>query len=686
MPPTAQRDVLAVDLVVNDLDNQKIDKFVANLKGADQTINSLGSKASLTQFNAQLATADAKALDLRRSIDSAIIAAEKTKTPIWTGFATGAKLAQAQSQKLHQELKDIRAIAAGTTNPVLFAQLQAQAKATEAQLDKLETKFRRVAEGRAASAARAGTGAGGFNGRGVLNAASGLGIPGAFEASAGLEAATAAGLSTAALATLAAGAVAIFAAKKITDGIRENAEKHLALEEKLSFIYSQQGLKLAEQKKIAEEFNQVRALAAKERGTDERVANALTAGGGRLKILRDELISANELARKYAAINEAHSGKKIDDATAAEISANEKRILQLDALIEKSAKTGFTPEDSERNAKFFADAKARNDKIIEDFKKAKEKTDELAKSSKDLFGELFAKAGENNPFVKVFDDATKAIERTTIGTATLTDELKKQAQEMTATANANALFSARLDSRLEASNLRSDATRFREGGGATAAAKAADDFLNASIARYRREEAQGLFRNPSNLNRFASGISAGRRLSFFDERRANDEANGLFRNPQIEEDNRRRLALAAEREPLDGSASARDRFERQLSVIRGLRPENEEQRAEAERKIIELGRSLDPTTLGDNENAAIAQALENQAVRVEQSEATAKAERVEAAKVNSNIDKNIADLLKIAQSEGLTGVIRIINDAEDQAKVSLGKRPTEGDMAGRMEP
>lgn len=313
------------------------------------------------------------------------------------------------------------------------------------------------------------------------------------------------------------------------------------------------------------------------------------------------------------------------------------------------------------------------DAILAQINAGRARVNELGKSTDALFANLFAKRGASNPFVEVFSEADKAIESTRLATAGLRADLRATADQLVNTINANALFSARLETRLQAVDLRGDAANFRNTRQSDTAA--ADKFANDAMSRFRRDLATGLFKNPENLAAFRSGTSNAVGLDLFNFQRQLEQSGGLFRNPEFDEQTRRRLSAA---DPTN--TTVQDRLDKQLAVIRDLNPSNDIQRAEADRKIIALTQGLDPNTLTDRERNAAAAARENEATRLENAETAAKTERADAAKVQTSIDANIAELLKIAKSDGLTGVIRIINEAEDKANVELGKRPTPRDV------
>jgi hypothetical protein len=364
---------------------------------------------------------------------------------------------------------------------------------------------------------------------------------------------------------------------------------------------------------------------------------------------------------------------RFSDATAKAI----RRVLdnQNKSVIELRRALTDTLTAPELNAgdrdKLAADLNAAIKKSIDEGKK---KIAELKKANADLFGDLFNAAGENNPFVKVFSEAEKAIERTRLTTANLSDELRNQAEQMTRAANANNLFAARLQATLSASDLRAEGAAFRDDEGT----ETADRRAHEALARFKRNQATGLFKNPENLAIFQTGTSTKTRLELFDYQRRLEESGGLFRNPDIQDADRRAIAQQT------GPTTLQARLDRQLAALNKLHPENEDQRSQIDRKIIALTQGVDPKDLTTAERSAAAAARENEATRIEMQEQEAAKDREQRNKTLKSLDDNLSKLREIAESEGLTGVIRIINEAEDRAKVSLGQRPTSKDTAAKM--
>lgn len=565
---------------------------------------------------------------------------------------------------LRTRIQEIRTAAASTQDAKVLDGLIADARTAQTELTELENKVRRVTSGRAGAQEKAAAG-------GRFNAQQTAGLTNLARQGADVFTGLASGQSPAliaiqqgpqildALATSGFQFSAAMAASAITIGgivgpaivvaswiseWRAEADAFLKNVEKVQGAINKA---ILDQKKAVEDLAEARKNAAADRQLQRDLAK------GDIQDLERQ----KALLEKFRELSP--TGPNAD--------RQQQQIIAIDAQLEaiKLAQKPAGSASFEAANEAFKQRQEFERKQAEELetkiKAATEKLTEYGKAAQDLFGGLFAGQGENNPFVKVFDDAEKAIEKTRKSTALLNDELKATAEGLTATANANRLFGTRLDNSLRASDLRADAASFRGRGSSPAEILAA-------------LQAGGVGRNEQL---FFSSFGAGRRLDSFNALREMEQAGGLFRNPDFDNQIRRRLQ--------DEEPSARERFNRQLEVVRGLSPQNEEQRAIADRKIIELSRGLNPDDLSAADRDAVATALENEAVRAENAEKDAKEKDAKRDKINEAINDNIAELLKIAKSDGLTGVIRIINEAENQARVSLGKRPTESDMQSRTE-
>lgn len=353
------------------------------------------------------------------------------------------------------------------------------------------------------------------------------------------------------------------------------------------------------------------------------------------------------------------------------------------ALKEITASPDLTGGDRERLIKDFQAVIAKS---VAD---GKAKIAELGKATDALFAGLFATAGQNNPFVKVFTDADKAIENVRISTAALNKDLQAVALNLVRQQNSADLFNARLNAGLESFDLREQAAAFRTG---RITPKDNGRVDQATMDRIIKAAIQ-------NREQVAGGGTFARDIGLDFNKLTEDQRRDLFEQQSIRNlrgagQNDRMIAsfLARQRADIesgavvDPNASIQQRLDKQLQIIENLRPGSDTERQIADRRIISLTNSLRPDQLTDRQNAAAAQARENEAARIENAERKAAEERAYQSTVQKSIDTNIAKLVKIAETEGMAGTIRIINEADDRVKVSLGKRPTDRSTAEMMEP
>lgn len=640
-----------------------INEFRSAAVNADATINKLGSttdKILNDKFSKSLSNIQRQAHDVSFQLSRISDATIGTKG--LDGLGRAAQRSHADIQRTLNRLREIEKEMSVSRDPVVLNKLQAEAIEAGAALDRLQNKIDRVAAGR--QAAQQKRTAADVQGRagGLLGSAAAAGVPFASEASIGLDAAAAAGISAGALALAAGLAAAGVALVQISKNLRAEAERRLKAEEAIAIAANKE---LIARRDALKEFREADALRERDRINDERRANATVADRDALKQRIDLLKQLRDLDPTGPKAGE------FDDR----IRSAESRLNDLNKQSVANADAAFNARN-EAFKKSQEQAREAERKRIQSINEGRQKIEQLAQTTDALFAEIFRRQGADNPFVAVFTDAEKAISDTRKATAGLSADLQKVALDLVSAQNANALFSARLESRIAAVNLRSDAANFR-GANST---KVADDLAARALAKFKAELADGLIRNPANLAAFRSGTSNGTGLQLFNFQRQLEESGGLFRNPAFDEQTRRRLS----EDPANQTVA--ERLDRQLAAIRSLRPENDAQRAEVDRRIIALTQGLRPEDLTEAQRNAAATARENEAARAENAEAAARKERADAMEIQKRIDKNIADLLKLAQKDGLTGVIRIINEAEDRANVELGKRPTIRDVATTAEP
>lgn len=282
-------------------------------------------------------------------------------------------------------------------------------------------------------------------------------------------------------------------------------------------------------------------------------------------------------------------------------------------------------------------ARQQAEQFAESVKRGKERVEQYRKTIDDLVSGLASQRGNTNPFVQVFTEAEEAIKRTQLATKGLSTELQAVILQQQQALNARNLFRQRLDTGLQAIDLRFDANRFRQAG---------------------------------------SGTAAGNRLAEFTNRIAQEEAGGLFRNPdyvrwQTEQ-------LRREQEQAGSGGGIQERLNRQLEFLRRAGT-TAEQRAEVDRRIIALTQGVDPAELTGSQREDAAAAREREAVRLEKAERDAVSERTANQQLQSKIAADIGKLVQLAEKQGVEAVIRVIDDTGGKVESRLAKRPSDKD-------
>jgi hypothetical protein len=742
MPPTStQSDAISVDLEARNLPAavRDVNTFRETVKGAAADLDNLGNGAKL---NAALQSGIDRANQLRATLRDAATAANASGNTGLRGYATGANQANAEVRQLVGSLRQLQADAARSTNPVSLEIIRREAERVGAQLDAIEAKSKRVLAGRGVddvgSLARSGPSAGEIRygrinlarqGADVFTQAGSGASPGLIAIQQGpqiIEAVAQAGLKVSSVATVAAGSVALVGAAVVaySDSTLKAAERRLKLEEKISAEYGRQQKALADLKSEAFDFERARANAADDRRFGERL-NDRTGNPDLLRLERDRLVGELERRRRDDFFRSGRGELAGDNLERANAERNRiaGRIQQLDAALDPVSMSRRFGEQADKSFAEFqerqaAEAKAnyeKNQAQLKSIAEARSKIIELEGSTNQLFENLFAQQGADNPFVRIFSEGEKATESFRIATAALSKDIQDQGVAMIKQATELQAFTARIGNRLSASDLRADAARFRRGG--SGAAESDQDFAARTERALRQlgfdpkdfrdltvqqqanfvanRQFGDIYGAAENANRDATAAALERNgLSRFNGRFGENGfvAGDVAFDPATARFNGVSLATLAQGAALNAQQRAgqdetvQERLNRQLAILESGGATTDAQRAEVNRRIIALTSSIDPSQLTNAQNNAAAAAREAEAARLESNERDARAlldrQAVAAEKVAADINK----LLKIAESEGLTGTIRIINEAENSVRTQLGKRPNENDSASAMQP
>lgn len=426
---------------------------------------------------------------------------------------------------------------------------------------------------------------------------------------------------------LAIGAAAGLITYKITGDIRAEAERRLKVEELIAATANKQILAL---RKVKDEITASLKEEDQKRAFDRLLNN--------YKQFSDDALKARKatLEKLFSLTPDAENAK----AYGAEISGinailgrrPDERAQAANAAFDARWESWKKSQESEA-----AFARQQAEQFAESVKRGKERVEQYRKTIDDLVSGLAAQRGNTNPFVQVFTEAEEAIKRTQSATKGLSVELQAVILQQQQALNARNLFRQRLDTGLQAIDLRFDANRFRQAG---------------------------------------SGAAAGSRLADFTNRIAQEEAGGLFRNPDYVRWQTEQLRREQERAGAGGGIQ--ERLDRQLDFLRRAGT-TAEQRAEVDRRIIALTQGVDPAELTGNQREDAAAAREREAVRLEKAERDAVSERTANQQLQSKIAADIGKLVQLAETKGVEAVIRVIDDTGGKVESRLAKRPSDKD-------
>jgi len=327
--------------------------------------------------------------------------------------------------------------------------------------------------------------------------------------------------------------------------------------------------------------------------------------------------------------------------------------------------------------------------IGERVREGKTRVEEIQKQILDLTDALGARRGENNPFVALFSEAERSMRSLREQTRFLSDDLRQTLETLERNQNKVALFNVRADAGLQALDLREQASALRSFRSGPAEIADKDAFfkafleneikaLGANTTGFARESTFGTFL------RFNLAENAG--LAF--DRLAN---GATIRRARTFDD----LSEAERQRFLEASGAVADnstlqaRVSAQLALVNRLAGQSglgvEQAQTLADRRIIGLTAGIRLDQLNDSLRDALAGAREREAVRLDAAERDAGRQRDEQIALNRRIAGDLEKLVKLAQDEGIQGVIRIIDETKGKVETSLGRRPRPDDSRALFE-
>ena len=492
-----------------------------------------------------------------------------------------------------------------------------------------------------------------------------------------------AGISATTLATFGGIAAVGYGIVKITQNIREEAEKRLKLEESITGAMNRQ---ILSQKEAITNFKELRENAAEGRDFSRFLQTDST----------NQLKGRRETLEKLFSLNPTGSNaekfkseildidKTLDDIQQRNIKRSEDNFAQRNENFKKS---------QENAAKFEAQ---KLEKRNTDLKAATQKADELTKKYRETFDNLFVSTSKDNPYASIFSESDRAVDRLRENLKGLSPELKAIAEQLQAKQDSNKLFETRIDNSLDVFGLRDEANNYRfPKADSLVDKKRFEEIVQQNIS-------QGNFFNGafgsygSNLANQAGGfdkLTEQQKRDIFEvatfsnlkNNPVNSQAgySGFGANPT---DFVGFLARQRNSSVDDPNAALQERLQKQIDIVDSSRANSPSELALADKKLIALTSGLDPSKLTDRERDTAASAREREAARRETAEKDAAADRKKQVELQTRIAENQEKLLELAQKEGLKGIDKLLVEIKDSPTTkSTVTRANPSDTAKQMD-
>lgn len=567
--------------------------FVLNPSQLDAAVNQTvaksvqGAKAVESAFSNSVAAVQKQALNLNFSL-------RQISDNLGGGIQQAALRSQAAISGTLGRLKELNFLMSQTRDPVLLNRYEAEVAKLSGDLDRLQDKITRVAALRSGGGANnegvsRGAAAGRLNlarqgadvftqlgsgqslsliaiqqGPQILDAAyqSGFKLAGVMQSIAGFAAAYGAALGIAG-----AGAAVVY---KITSDIaKAEADK----------------LRLIELEAIA--GNKIRLSRAEEA---KALADSIALQERQVKF-GDQLKNATaDRLKELLKIAELNAASAIDENTR---NAAKDEVLKIRAaqLAQPTQFDKFRQEYNQRQ-EFEKQLHEQEKKNAEAAAKERiEKIREVGRATEDFFRSSSQRLNADNPFFKILSDA-EALERQ-IGK--LDPAFRRLAQTQASVATANSLFDARINATLGVSDLRSQASQFRNG----QRGESSDDLLRRLGLNPEQFRSFSDIQKQSLANQVAvrQAVSFGNIGGNINGVNGVDLALGAFRNAQQQQSN---------------IETPEQRFDRINRELRATSPANDAQRAILDRRLTQF---TDPFALRQDQRNEVANALDREAER-----------------------------------------------------------------------
>jgi hypothetical protein len=443
-----------------------------------------------------------------------------------------------------------------------------------------------------------------------------------------------------AIAIGAAGAAIVY---KITSDIRSEAERRLAVEERIAKAYGEQNKRVIELKQSLRE-----ALQEQDRGfSDDRRRSEL------------ERYSPEQLAAREADIRKRlEAGPTFDpnsyDPNKGFKSTGEYERLQQELLLVRQLQNERAKLSAAGPDRFFAQSTELWKKQQEAAVKAQEAFNVSVKEGLELskeygatwtgvFNDLSVRTNAANPIAAFLQRSSSEAEKLKEAIKGLPPEMQKTAIAIKAVADARDLFNLRLDNAIGSYNLLTSAADIRNAG-------------KFQEERYRRDF---LYNNP-NFAFLKEQEYAARQRDSRDPLSYNGQSFDEFLKDEIEKRN---------------PNSERGRLNRRLDDLFNLT--GGAASADGNRKFLSASQGVDPLKLDDRNRERLAQANENEAARMEAYNTEAQKLRAQQAGYLKNISDHVDKLKLQAEKGGKTAVeVPLKNDSGDPIDVKI---PTQAD-------
>lgn len=492
-----------------------------------------------------------------------------------------------------------------------------------------------------------------------------------------------------ALALGAAGAAVVY---KITGDIRAESERQLKVQERITAAWNEQAMKIKQVAIEMKDLDKRLDAAAVGRSIDRDIAFTLEAGDRRqIEIAQQRIKEEIRIRKGYARDTDSDEEKA---ANALFLSQQESRLQQLNIELEKRSRTGFAPGE---NSAWFAEQSKKAQAFADDVKKAQERVVEIGKAWRENFSSLVARTYEDNAFVKIFIDGRTEMEKFKEGIRGLPKEIQDSMIASQQAFNAKQLFGAKIDSAMNAFDLREMAAEFRNIGNRRLTPadveKMQYQFLSGgtqNIDAYRLNSDRNFLYSGSGAEDFRrlavnNGITSigPRFLDTVDgfegfARRQFDNLDAMGAGSDL---NRSALASVLAREKLNPESkfgSPAEKLDRQLAALDRLNPSNTGEQALLDQRILRNASGIDPATLRSDQRERLAQIADRAADREEKRHQEAlevQKQMAASLKILTGEEKKLSD--EAARGGTQAVEIRIKNEAGSDVET---KRSSQADV------